>query len=410
MLALQPDSALNVIVALRSAGVEAPIIGGDTIGTDAFLDQIAAAAPGLSSGDLLAAAPLYLDALSSDALALASGVRAGLRREPSWRGATTYDAAIAAVAALRAANATGAKADLAGERTRVRDALLALDSPDHAIAGLLGPIYFDANRTTPRAAVFGVATELGFASAPEQLQPYSPSGGATLAEDLASGNAIDVAGLILGKQRVVHIGLDVNEIGELDTVNPSFSADFFLWFNYVGDDSATDIAFINAADPTLTLGTPERSADQNGAKYRLYRVTARFKAPLEFHDFPFDKQHLLINLENRTLPSSRVVYAVDPHLVAEPQAERLQSGTNAAASIDAIPNWMATSLYYYQQTVGSTAFLGDPELNLSENGLEYSVLTTDITVERNLAAFLVKNLLPLGLLAAITYVSLFFSY
>jgi hypothetical protein len=227
---------------------------------------------------------------------------------------------------------------------------------------------------------------------------------------LENGSAIDVDGQILGRQRVVHVGVDVNEIGELDTANPSFSADFFLWFNYVGDDSATDIAFTNAVDPSLVLGDPQRSTDHDGEKYRLYRVIARFKAPLEFRDFPFDKQHLLISLENRELPSSRLVYAVDPQLVGEPQAERLKSGKNAAASIDSIPNWVATSIYYYQQTVGSTAFLGDPELNISENGLDYSLLTTDITVERNLAAFLVKNLLPLGLLAAITYVSLFFSY
>ena len=229
-------------------------------------------------------------------------------------------------------------------------------------------------------------------------------------EDLASGAVINVDGQLLGRQRVVHAGVNVNEIGELDTANPSFYADFFLWFTYQGDDSATDITFVNAADSTLTLGEPQRSTNIDGTIYKLFRVTGRFKAPLEFQDFPFDKQHLLISIENRTLPSSRLVYAVDPQLVDETQAERLRSGTNASTSIDAIPNWEPTSIYFYQQTVGSTAFLGDPEVSLNSSGLEFSLFITDITIERNLDSFLVKNLLPLVLLAAITYVSLFFSH
>lgn len=411
VLALQSDSALQALQALRRAGITETIIGGDAIASDDFLQELSASeAQVLTDGNVLAAAPLYLDALSSDVLRWRVAYFERYGEEPTWRGATAYDAGIAAVAALRAAHVTGSSADAAAERQRVRDALLNLDTPEKALAGLLGPIYFNEHRTTPRTALFGVATGQGFISAAEQLQPYSPSAGATLAEELQNGTVIDVNGQLLGRQQVVHTGIDVNEIGDLDTVNPSFFADFFLWFNYVGDDSAVDVAFVNAVDPSLSLGPVERSADENGAKYRLYRVTGRFKAPLEFQDFPFDKQHLLISLENRLLPSSRLIYAVDSHLGDQSQAERLQSGTNAAASIDAIPTWEAMSLYYYQETVGSTAFLGDPNLNVSAKGLDYSVLTTDITIERNLGAFLVKNLLPLGLLAAITYVSLFFSH
>lgn len=411
ILALQADSALKAMEALNAAGVMTPVIGGDAIGSNAFLAELhASSGTNASHQQLLAAAPLYLDALTSDALRWRIAFRSAYGEEPTWRGATTYDAAIAAAPALSNAMFSGAETDVTTQRARVRDALASFNGPDHAIPGLLGPIYFDQEQTTPRAAVFGVESEQEFISAPDQLKPYSPSAGTTLEEDLASGAAVNVDGQLLGRQRVVHAGVDVNELGELDTANPSFYADFFLWFNYRGDDAATDIAFVNAADPTLTLGEPLRSTNIDGTIYKLFRVTGRFKAPLEFQDFPFDKQHLLISIENRILPSSRLVYAVDPQLGDETQAERLQSGTNASASIDAIPNWEPVSIYFYQQTVGSTAFLGDPEVKLNDAGLEYSLFTTDITIERNLVAFLVKNLLPLALLAAITYVSLFFSH
>jgi hypothetical protein len=52
--------------------------------------------------------------------------------------------------------------------------------------------------------------------------------------------------------------------------------------------------------------------------------------------------------------------------------------------------------------------LGDPEASLGSSGIEYSLFTADVTVQRDVAAFLGKNLLPLVLLAAVTYVSLFF--
>ena len=410
ILALPADAAQKSLQALNAAGITVPVIGGDAIASNAFLTSLPASGTGASGYQLFAAAPLYLDALTSDALRWRVAFRDAYGAEPSWRGATNYDASIVAAAALADVISAGTASDAKSQRTQVRDALAAYDSPDHAVPGLLGPIYFDQDRTTPRTAVLGVELGQEFVSAPEQLGPYSPSAGTTLEEDLASGAVINVDAQLLGRQRVVHAGVNVNEIGELDTANPSFYADFFLWFTYQGDDSATDITFVNAADSTLTLGGPQRSTNIDGTIYKLFRVIGRFKAPLEFQDFPFDKQHLLISIENRTLPSSRLVYAVDPQLVDETQAERLRSGTNASTSIDAIPNWEPTSIYFYQQTVGSTAFLGDPEVSLNGSGLEFSLFITDITIERNLDSFLVKNLLPLVLLAAITYVSLFFSH
>jgi hypothetical protein len=351
-----------------------------------------------------------MDSLTSDSLRWFEAFRDAYGRDPTWRGATTYDAAIATMAAMRAAGITGDPEQRGEERQRIRDALASFDSPERALAGLLGPIFFDGNHTTPRPAAFGVAQGGLYSSAQEQLRPYSPSSGLGLEDDLASGVAIDVEGQILERQRIVFTGVNLNEIGELDTANPSFYADFFLWFNYTGDESATDIVFVNAVEPDLSLGDPIRTVENGDSTYQLYRVTGRFKAPLQFQDFPFDKQQLIISFQNRTLPSSKLVYAVDRELLERPQVERLRSGTNAAVSINAIPSWAAIQVQVYQDTIGSTASLGDPEAMTGSSGIEYSLFTADVTVERDLAAFLGKNLLPLALLAAVTYVSLFFPH
>ena len=407
---MQTEPAAKLLVQLKSAGITAPVIGADDLASDSLLTALAASTPGFSAEGLIAAAPLFDDGLSSDALRFHDAYRAAYGLEPSWRSATTIDAAIAAVAAMRAADVTGADSVRQSERQGIRDALAALDSPEHAIPGLLGPIYFDKHRTTPRAAVFGVVHDNKYASAFEQLRPYRSAAGTGLEEDLASGLALRVADQILERQRVVYVGIELNEIGELDTTNPSFYADFFLWFTYAGNDSATDIDFVNAVDSTLALGAPERSVSRNGVTYKLFRVTGRFKVPFEFHDFPFDKQHLTFSFENRTAASTKLVYALDPNQRDQPQVERLQSGSNAEVSINAIPDWHATKLDLYHESIGSTALLGDPDARAGDSGIEYSKFTADVTVERDLASFLVKNLLPLALLATITYVSLFFPH
>ena len=408
VIALQADVATPAVEAIRAAGITAQIVGGDAMGSDTFLESLAD--PEASEG-LIAASPLIMDSLTRESLRWFDAFQSRYDREPTWRGATVYDAAIVLTAALRSAGVTGEAGARAAERTGVRNALAAFDGPERAAPGLLGPIYFDENRTTPRTAYFGIARAGQYISAPEQLHWYAAASGLGPEDDLTSGAAIEIEGKLLEKQRIVFAGININEVGELDTANPSFYADFFLWFNYRGDDSATDVVFTNAVKSKLVLGDPVRTAEaEDGTKYRLYRVTGRFKAPLRFEDFPFDKQQLLVSFQNRTLPSSRMVYAVDQSLRDLPQVDRLRSGTNAAVSINAIPSWRATEADVYQDSVGSTALLGDPEASIGASGIEYSVFTSDVTIERDLSAFLGKNLLPLVLLALVTYVSLFFPH
>ena len=414
VLALQADPAARLLKAMHEAGISVPVIGGDALGSNRFLTTVDALAPELPQGaitdGIYAASPLFMDSLSSDSLRWFRAYRNTYDEDPTWRGATTFDAAIAAAAAMKHAGCTGSEATRKAERQAVRDALAAMNGPDSAEAGLLGPISFNESHTMPRHAVFGQASGSTYSSAFEQLRPYSASASISRAADLKSGTAIEFKGQTLERQRIVFSGININEIGELDTTNPSFYADFFVWFNYTGDANATDVFFVNAVDPDTTLGDPLRKVQNGDQTYELFRVRGRFKAPLEFRDFPFDQQDLVISFQNSTLPSSRLVYAVDPPFLSLPVADRLRSGANASESINAIPSWEPIDFQIYQDTVGTTALLGDPEASVGDSGVDFSVFTADVTITRDLGGFLLKNLLPLGLLAAITYVSLFFPH
>ncbi|HEU0116246.1 MAG TPA: ABC transporter substrate-binding protein, partial [Thermomicrobiales bacterium] len=365
VLAIQTEQALQTIVALRDAGINAPIVGSESIGSDLFLQSLAALPaartdPNRYMTDLYATSPLIMDSLTSESLRWYEAYRDAYGAAPGWRGATTYEAAIAVVDAIKTALAETPLADRVALRAHARDALVALDSPQHSLLGLLGPIWFDADRTPPRSVSFGVAHNGQFQSAPIQLRPYRPQTGVDVATEIANGTAIEVGGQYFDRQRIVFAGINFNRIGELDTTDRSFFADFFLWLTYPGSSDAASITFTNAVDPKLALGAPLKSTVDNGMTYRLYRVTGRFNAPLEFHAFPFDQQHLIVQFQNRTLPSSQLVYAIDPVLLDTTQVERLQSGSNVASSINDIPNWQASSVDVYQDTIGTTAMLGDP--------------------------------------------------
>ncbi|MER7112525.1 hypothetical protein [Streptomyces sp. NPDC000229] len=96
-------------------------------------------------------------------------------------------------------------------------------------------------------------------------------------------------------------------------------------------------------------------------------------------------------------------------MLEQDQAEALRSGSDVDSSIDRLSGWQSARLDLYKATVGSTAALGDPTVAQEAPGIYYGQYVAEVTIQRDLGSFLLKNLLPLVLLALVTYVSLFFS-
>jgi Neurotransmitter-gated ion-channel transmembrane region len=170
---------------------------------------------------------------------------------------------------------------------------------------------------------------------------------------------------------------------------------------------ASDVQFVNAVKPDLKLGQPLRDVTQDGSTYRLYRIGERFKNGFEFRGFPFDHQRLTVLLQNRTRTADQVVYVTDKEILDQPPSTYLHSGTDADATINQIPNWVADSARFFQRTVGSSDALGDSRG--AGSGIYYSQYAGEVEIVRDTVPFLVKNLLPLVLLICVTYLSLFFS-
>ena len=97
------------------------------------------------------------------------------------------------------------------------------------------------------------------------------------------GIAVVIDGRAYTRQRIVEVGVNLNEVSTLDTANQTFNADFFIWLRYQGSDDAADIAFPNALNPDLDPGDPVRKTTVGDDTYVLYAVEGEFSSSMQFN-------------------------------------------------------------------------------------------------------------------------------
>ncbi|MFI9816818.1 ABC transporter substrate-binding protein [Saccharothrix variisporea] len=411
VLAMTERRGLAMVKRLRDFGFTAPILGTASMGTDALhaaLVRDEQGTPGRYTTDLHLGTPLALDSLSGPALVWSQAYEERFGVRPLWTAATARQAFNVGLHAVRGGGLALDRQHRAEDRRKIRDGLAALKDRKNSFPALLGPLYFTAAGSAQMPVSFVTSDGTRLVSAPVQLAIYDPPSPKALQDGLARGEVLRVGERYLTRRQVVATGVNVNEIRDLDTRDGTYFADFFLWLKYTGDHKASDVHFVNAVKADLKPGTPLRDVTENGRTYRLYRVADRFKSGLEFRSFPFDRQQLVFSLQNRVFTADQVVYVTDKEILGQRPEDFLRSGTDSEAGIDDLPNWRATSVRFFQRTVGSSDALGEPTTGGAANGLYYSQYATEIVIARDLLPFLLKNLLPLVLLISVTYLSLFF--
>jgi branched-chain amino acid transport system substrate-binding protein len=415
VICLQLEDARVLLPALRRAELSLPLIGGDALGEEGFAELFASEPeeqdqPGFFTEGMYAAAPMIYDAIGGDALAFARLYQETYGSWPSWRAAKMYDAATMAIHALSVAALDGDPSAVTADRTAVRDALATVSGSDVALRGLSGPLFFDETRSVPQAFSIGRFTGRFLTSAPWQYRLDTDPSQDDAAADLESGRAVAFGGWLLRRYPIVDVGIDINEIRDLDVTTESFLADFFLWFLAPEDDPAlTDVFFPNATKPRLKLERPlEEWTDADGTTYRMYRVQRTFTQPLDFHDYPWDRHTLRIVVQNVTLQAGDAVYVPSPAIIAQPQDVRLRSGSDLAQPFNNVSNWDATQVYFVSEATTGRS-VQSAEGNDADAFVQFSKFVTEIAMQRDVRGFLLKNLLPLGLLALVTYLSLFFA-
>jgi ABC-type branched-subunit amino acid transport system substrate-binding protein len=449
VLGMTYEDAVPVLTALRRAGYRGLVLGTATMARGSFADLFAtepeeARQPGFFTDGAYATSPMILDSANAEILAFAERFAARFGRAPSWESVQAYDAATLAMTAVRRAIAAGARPDdTAAMRRATLAAITAMDSPEHALAALNGPIWFTPDRIRTQAVRMGRFHGGLFESAPVQLLPAT----APDTTALASGAMVEIgAGRFFRLQRVVQVGTYLNAIPRLDIAKSSFGADFYLWLRYARDGAAdsdpAEIVFPNMLSGRFDAAHPaERATLADGTEYRLWRIQGDFRTDLDLHRFPFDRQTLRLSFYNARASSDRIVYVLDrrtgpsPGSAAQTGASTGGSygsavaattaggaasvGTGAAtetsisgrrlvsaAAFRDLSQWRPLGAHERRESLVTRSSLGD----LRRAGLgvprELSGFLVTVDLERSAASVLVKTLLPVLLMTIIMYTTL----
>ncbi|MBL8918457.1 MAG: hypothetical protein JNJ54_06320 [Myxococcaceae bacterium] len=185
----------------------------------------------------------------------------------------------------------------------------------------------------------------------------------------------------------VYVGVYLLDVSDLDLKAGRFKGDARVWLKWRGDDTAPPLLFDNAE-----LDSKEELSRENEGDWRTvqWRVQGTFRGEFPLHDFPFDSQTLALEL---SLPSTA------GHLVPDFAASGM-------APVFSITGWdyersfqPRVDAHTYGSDFGSIAHEGNT------TSLERVRFTVQLS--RPLAPYLLKFLLPLGVILLMAVLGLF---
>ena len=420
-LAAGIGDAKDFIVAIRRRGLKTPLFGSQSLvrASSELAEQYEEEKrqPGYFLDGTYIPSSLIFDSAGLDAQEFASNYQKAYGDLPSYVGAAYYDAARVAVRAIQQAEIQNTPSSYQEDRQKIRDQLEAINSRNLGVQGLNGPIYFDAthNNTSPVRIAQFVGQNL--ISAPVQFSPIGDLSGVDVDQELQAGNIFrlnyKLKDQYFWRQQVVYTGIDVNKLSRIDQNKSSFTANFNLWLRYSGDDAPLAIQFpdavTNILSPTAPIFDPKnpiKARTLDGLNYRLFQVAGEFKNSLDLRNYPFDSQKMIVRFLNTSLSSDRLIYVIDTRGLKLPRTD-LEQQKRAFAGLQL---WQFKEMYYAQEAIRSTSTQGDSSLLESKVQTDYPGFSVVMRFQRLTFIFLIKNLLPLGLLTLVAYTTLYFSY
>jgi len=410
---LNRESAM-LVKRLRDAGVDRPILGGDSVGLGTFPQAVADLVEDGRPRDYIdgihATTYFIPDVGNRAARRFVDAFRERFDRRPDALAATYYEAAAIAVAAWREGGDSVSGGGVAADRSRILAGLRGFDAPGRHFEGITGRIRFDAEGNAVMSAPFGVYQNGRLISAPGQLTPVAdPATMIDLEEQLAAGNIVEVGGQHLFATNVVYTGLDLNSIDNIDQQAGTFEAEFYLWLRHARPVDHARMEFTNAAEE-IALNEHELIAQETSAgRYTAYRVNGTFTHNFDFREYPVDSQSLHIHMRHPAHTLERLVFVADDNgMRADDQGRLLPGGRRASAQIRD-SEWSLGNLIVFSDVQETESTLGNPLLIAAENEetLSYSRFNLQADIERDPTSYMLKNMVPLALFVLLGYCMMF---
>lgn len=161
------------------------------------------------------------------------------------------------------------------------------------------------------------------------------------------------------------VGIYLNSLTDFNISDQSFSADFWIWFNFTNDSLVFNDALeiTNAKNSSFTNFSHMK---KEGINWDMLKVNAVVFKEWDVTSFPFDKQKLTIHIDHTVLDENHLIYTADK--------ENSQVDPNLKLS-----NWKIDSLSFYTKNQTYNTTFGDPVITGTST---YPSVTADVYLTR----------------------------
>lgn len=164
----------------------------------------------------------------------------------------------------------------------------------------------------------------------------------------------------------VEIGAYVISIHDINFQDKEYTLRMWLWTLYqnVAFDFATQLDIPNAK----TIDEPQVIVDViDGTTWQLMKIKCTMKQNWKVRNYPFDKQHLVVHIENNIFENGRLVYVAD------------KLGSTYARELT-LDGWDITNFEVTTNDTEYTTVFGDPSSDRLHS--EYSSFNIIMDIER----------------------------
>ena len=183
---------------------------------------------------------------------------------------------------------------------------------------------------------------------------------------------------------IVKVGIYLNDVQSIDTHANNYLLDFYMWFKWKNPESdpTASFEFMNHSESWATINTkPTEKAETlpDGWQYQVMHIQGRMSEKMNLRSYPFDKQNLVILMEDVAADINGLQYEIEE--VSVNPALKIPGFEFGKASFE-------SKAYHYPTKFGDT--------RMTENGT-YSRMEFNLPVYRNALTSFVKNILPIWL-------------
>ena len=170
---------------------------------------------------------------------------------------------------------------------------------------------------------------------------------------------------IYSQKDTAKVGIYLNALTDFNISDQSFSADFWLWFNYTNDS----LPFNDAVEITNAKSSSFSNfahMKKDGINWDMMKWNATVFKEWDVTSFPFDKQKLTIHVDHTILDDHKLVFIADKN----------------NSSIDSnlvLSNWKIDSLSFYTKNQTYNTTFGDPVIKGTST---YPSVTADVYMRR----------------------------